>query len=697
MASDNGRRKDPGWKYNYLANVKDKNAVTCLFCNKVTKGRIHRAKQHQVGNFKNSTKCLKYNMIKIEDVDDDEVEEVEVIQKGKKSCSSKRGVGISTQVKTVKLMPKSKKLKGPMDSFVTLKPEKVVALRKHGKMKQTTINDKLDKEKRAQSCQYIGRLFYLAGIPFNVARLDEFKWAEVAYTNELLSDHKESWKKYGCSIMSDGWTSRTSRTLINFLVNCPSGTMFVISIDASSFVKTREKTFELLDAFLLEAKRPNLYWTPCAAHCIDLILEDIGKISRITKTLERAIQLTEYIYNHGGVLNMMREYTKQRELVRAGKTRFCTSYLTIKSIYKHKHNLRAMFTSKEWVRSRWAKEANTKRVVETILMPSFWNTIVYILKVMGPLVRVLRLVDNERKPAMGYIYEAMDRAKEAIIKAFNENEDIFKIIDERWECQLHRPLHAAGHFLNPEYFDFDPDIATNHEITAGLYACIQRLVPTEWWSLYGSSTPNLQRLAIRILSLTCSACGCERNWSVFEQLLYFIENSNVFINACRFTQKRRNRLAQKLLNDLVFVKYNQKMKARYDKCDVIDPISLDDIDESNEWLLGEMGAEPSMNVEDELVFDDDDDGLKWGVPARAASVGEPRKNTRFQTKSRASSKASTSQPNIEEEDADFDETQEENVDGYKSGSSGFESDGNLSGESDDDLQIKTNNHIQPIK
>ena len=62
-----------------------------------------------------------------------------------------------------------------------------------------------------------------------------------------------------------------------------------------------------------------------------------------------------------------------------------------------------------------------------ILMPSFWNTIVYILKVMGPLVQVLRLVNNERKPAMGYIYEAMDRAKEAIIKAFNENEEkVFK-------------------------------------------------------------------------------------------------------------------------------------------------------------------------------------------------------------------------------------------------------------------------------
>ena len=94
-------------------------------------------------------------------------------------------------------------------------------------MKQTNIYDKFDKKKRAQACQYIDQLFYIASIPFNIARLDEFKWTaigqyspnkkppsyhelrvsilkkEVAYTNELLSGHKESWRKHGCSIMSD--------------------------------------------------------------------------------------------------------------------------------------------------------------------------------------------------------------------------------------------------------------------------------------------------------------------------------------------------------------------------------------------------------------------------------------------------------------------------------------------------------------
>ena len=52
MALVNGKRKDLGWKYNYLANVEDTNLVTCFFCNKVKKGGIHKVKKHQVGNFK---------------------------------------------------------------------------------------------------------------------------------------------------------------------------------------------------------------------------------------------------------------------------------------------------------------------------------------------------------------------------------------------------------------------------------------------------------------------------------------------------------------------------------------------------------------------------------------------------------------------------------------------------------------------
>ena len=177
---------------------------------------------------------------------------------------------------------------------------------------------------------------------------------------------------------------------------------------------------------------------------------------------------------------------------------------------------------------------------------------------------------------MGYIYEAMDRAKEAIAKSFNGNEskysEVFKKIDSRWECQLHRPLHAAGHFLNPEYFYDNSEIEQCEEVSNGLYECILRLepvvakqdkimeeltsykqaqglfgnplairhrktkAPAEWWSCYGSSTPTLQRFAIKILSLTCSSSGCERNWSTFEHVskLIFPYNYNVSCISIKF-------------------------------------------------------------------------------------------------------------------------------------------------------------------
>ena len=89
-------------------------------------------------------------------------------------------------------------------------------------------------------------------------------------------------------------------------------------------------------------------------------------------------------------------------------------------------------------------------------MPSFWNTIVFCLKVSSTLVHVLRLVDGEKKVPMGYIYEAMNRAKDTIVRSFNENEEkykeIFNIIDKRWEIQLHQPLHTTWYFLNPKFF-----------------------------------------------------------------------------------------------------------------------------------------------------------------------------------------------------------------------------------------------------
>ncbi|CAN0925680.1 hypothetical protein LINGRAHAP2_LOCUS34897, partial [Linum grandiflorum] len=111
---------------------------------------------------------------------------------------------------------------------------------------------------------------------------------------------------------------------------------------------------------------------------------------------------------------------------------------------------------------------------------------------------------------------------------------------------------------------------------------------TDWWSSFGDDVPELKRFAIQILSLTCSASGCERNWSVFE----------------RVHSKKRNRLLQKKMNDIVYVMYNSKLLRRQAK--TIERI-FDDIDSDDEWVTAEdnegaMNNEPTIEVPPENDF-----------------------------------------------------------------------------------------------
>ncbi|RVW96149.1 hypothetical protein CK203_037756 [Vitis vinifera] len=468
--------------------------------------------------------------------------------------------------------------RGPMDKFTTSQP------------RQTTLNSKWKQEERKEVCRKIGRFMYSKGLPFNTVNdpywfpmidaianfgpgfkppsMHELRtWILKEEVNDLriiMKDHKKAWKQYGCSIMSDGWTNGKSRCLINFLVNSPAGTWFMKSIDASDTIKNGELMFKYLDEVVEEIgeenvvqvitdnasnyvnagmrlmeKRRKLWWTPCVAHCIDLMLEDIGKLNVHATTLSRARQVVKFIYGHTWVLSLMRTFTKNHELLRPAITRFAIAFLTLQSLYKQKQTLIAMFSEK-WCSSTWAKKVEGVKTQSTVLFdPNFWPHVAFCIKTTVPLVSVLREVDSEERPAMGYIYELMDLAKEKI--AFNcrgverKYGPIWKKIDARWTPQLHRPLHAADYYLNPQ-LQYGDKFSNADEVRKGLFECMDRMLdyqerlkvdiqldsydqamgefgsriaidsrtlrsPTSWWMRFGGSTPELQNLLFESLAL----------------------------------------------------------------------------------------------------------------------------------------------------------------------------------------------------
>jgi len=154
---------------------------------------------------------------------------------------------------------------------------------------------------------------------------------------------------------------------------------------------------------------------------------------------------------------------------------------------------------------------------------------------------MLWMVDGD-KPCMGFVYEGMDRCKEAIASAFDNMEadyqEIWEVIDRRWKM-MHSPLHAAACYLDPRLFGVSRH--QDEEVMSGLYETIDKLnpdpsiaalvrsqlrayraeegifgtkaakydrvisAPAVWWDFYGSGAPELQKFAIRILSQVSSA------------------------------------------------------------------------------------------------------------------------------------------------------------------------------------------------
>jgi len=88
---------------------------------------------------------------------------------------------------------------------------------------------------------------------------------------------------------------------------------------------------------LLRAKRPHLFCTPCVVHCLDLMLGDIGKIVKVTKTIQRGIILVFHIYNYPLALNTVRKFIDKTNWVRYEVTRFFPTFIMLQRLHDKKN------------------------------------------------------------------------------------------------------------------------------------------------------------------------------------------------------------------------------------------------------------------------------------------------------------------------------------------------------------------------
>lgn len=449
--------------------------------------------------------------------------------------------------------------------------------------------------------------------------------------NDCYKKYGENWKETGCTILCDSWSDNRSRSILVFSVTSSKGAIFLKSVDILGHEDDAHYLFEMLESVILEvgvenivqiitegaasyvyagrlimAKYPSLFWSPCASYCVGKMLEDISKQEWVNTVLEEAKTITRYIYSHGWISNLMRKFTGGRELFRPKMTPFASNFLSLRSIVIQEDNLKHMFSHTDWLSSTYSRRQEAQSIKSLLYLDRFWKSAHEVVSISEPLVKVLRMVDGDM-PAMGYIYEGIERSKLAIKGYYKANEEkyieIWDIIDRRWNMLLHSPLPAAAAFLNPSIF-YSPNFKIDLRMRNGFQEAMMKMVvedrnkmeitkehpiyinaqgalgtefavmgrtlnaPGDWWAGYGYEIPTLQRAAIRILSQPCSSHWLRWNWTTFDNI----------------HSKRYTRLELEKFNDLVFVHCNLHLKAIYQNRDAMyKPIVYDDIDVSAEW------------------------------------------------------------------------------------------------------------------
>ena len=98
---------------------------------------------------------------------------------------------------------------------------------------------------------------------------------------------------------------------------------------------------------MLEAEFPTIVWTPCASHCLDLLMEDIGKLRWVKKIVREATSIVTFFTTKLKVLAIYRAHSRL-ELKKPSSIRFAYMWILLERLHEMKTPLRQTVVSTLW-------------------------------------------------------------------------------------------------------------------------------------------------------------------------------------------------------------------------------------------------------------------------------------------------------------------------------------------------------------
>jgi len=408
-------------------------------------------------------------------------------------------------------------------------------------VRQRPLPEAFHEAKKKELDEKWASFFYEANVPFNVARNPAFIEAVKATSKarfdyvppsyhqlrtnliepkrkqiqkEIEEKTKFAVKNYGVSICTDGWDDVNRRPLLNVMMSCPAGDVFLGSIDTTGQKKNMRYIADELKVFIEKVgpenvtqvctdnapnmlgavnniirEYPHIFKQGCMAHALDLMLEDWAKVREFKDLIERARKLCLYIRNHHATMGTFRQLSPKLALIVPAETRFACNMLMVDRLVKLKGVLERVkdhprvqnYFSGLRDRQNAERAATAARnVVITIQDVAFWQRCTNFVHMTADVLKALRVFDGQ-EPAMGRAWLTMHNLREHVFSLrnppYNLRADIATTLEDSFEARREMvltDLHYAGAYLNP-YLKDHPKLQEDPSILRGLYRVVTKL------------------------------------------------------------------------------------------------------------------------------------------------------------------------------------------------------------------------------
>ena len=157
----------------------------------------------------------------------------------------------------------------------------------------------------------------------------------------------------------------------------------------------------------------HLYVQGCAAHCLDLLLEDWGKEEWVKKLVKKAIIMFVFIKSHRASQAIFRRLSPDFSIHLSVETHLATNFIMIDRLLQVRNALERMIIDDEWptlmsdLRRRSSTTYAKAALVQWFIRSDgFWDTGENFLYMVIPVIKALCLFDG-KAPATSMAWRIM--------------------------------------------------------------------------------------------------------------------------------------------------------------------------------------------------------------------------------------------------------------------------------------------------